>query len=297
MNRPLIFIAAMATAAAAVTSACLAEVKTSDRPFRADDLRFTLSVKDSRPGTADFHLYQGDRGRNNGSFRSGTPLSELGLDSSTLRRDGPVALALVRQPGRVDCSGQAHGGDASGRCRFTADAGFNRTLAAAGVAQPTLEESYGMTMTGVTRQLVDALRTAGYGPPDPDQLMAFAAVGVDGAYIAELSRRGYRPNDLDDLVAFKAVGVTPAYLEGMAKAGYSKVDGEDIVAMRALDITPEFVAGFARIGYPNLDASKLVELKALGVTPAMVQSLERDRSALSLPQREIARDLIESRRR
>ena len=297
MNRPLIFLAAMATAAAAVTSACLAEVKTSDRPFRADDLHFTLSDKGDRPGTANFRLYQGNRGRNNGSFDSGAKLSDLGLDPAALRRDGPITLAMVRQPGRIDCSGQARGGEANGGCRFTADAGFNRALAAAGIAAPTLEESYGMTMTGVTRQLVDSLRSAGYGPPDADQLMAFAAVGVDAAYIAELSRRGYRPNDLDDLVAFKAVGVTPAYLEGMAKAGYAKVDGEEIVAMRALDITPEFVASFARIGYPNLDADKLVELKALGVTPAMVQSVERDRSALSLPQREIARDLVESRRR
>ena len=296
MNRPLIFLAAMATAAAAVTSACLAEVRTSNRPFRADDLHFTLSDKDAAPGTADFRLYQGNRGRNNGSFNSDMRLADLGLDASALGRNGAITLAMVRQPGRIDCSGQSRGGEASGDCRFSADAGFNRALAAAGIAAPTLEESYGMTMTGVTRKLVDSLRAAGYGPPDADQLMAFAAVGVDGAYIADLSRRGYRPNDLDDLVAFKAVGVTPAYLEGMAKAGYAKVDGEDIVAMRALDITPEFVSSFARIGYTNLDASKLVELKALGVTPAMIQAVERDGSALSLPPRETARRLVESRR-
>lgn len=296
MNRPLIFLAAMAASAAAVTSACLAEVRHSDRPFRADDLHFTLSDKGAKPGTGNFHLYQGDR-RNNGSFSSDTKLSDLGLSSDALRGNGAVRIAMVRQPGRIDCDGQARGGEASGNCRFTANADFNRVLASAGVRAPSLEESYGMTMTGVTRALVEALRSAGYGPPDADQLTAFAAVGVDGAYIAELSRRGYRPNDLDDLVAFKAVGVTPAYLEGMARAGYAKMDGEDVVAMRVLDITPEFVASFARIGYPNLDAEKLVELKALGVTPAMVQAIEHDRSSLSLPQRQVARDLVESRRR
>ncbi len=295
MNRPLIFLAAMATAAAAVTSACLAEVRNSDRPFRADDLHFTLTDKDAARGMANFHLTQG-RDHDRINMSNDTRLADLGLAPTALDRDGSIVIAMVRDAGRIDCNGTVRGGRAEGNCRFAADTGFNALLAQTGVARPDLEDSYGMTILGVTRAMVDAVRDSKFGPATPDDLTAMAAVGVTPAYIRELASRGYRPSKIDDLVAFKAVGVTGDYVDGLTRAGVKTSDGETVVAMRALGITPEFVSSFARIGYPNLDPDKLVELKALGITPAMVQAVERDRSALSLPQRAAARSLVDSRR-
>ena len=291
MNRPLIFIAAMATAAAAVTSACLAEVRSSDRPFRADDIRFTLS-DENRDGRLDFSLREGDR---RSHLNNTVAAADIGADPSVLARDGAMRFAMVRDAGRLDCEGTTRAAKAEGNCRFTADEAFNRELAAAGVARPSAEDSYAMTIVGVTRTLVVALKNANYGPPDADQLTAMAAVGVTPAYIADLSQRGFKPGSLDDLVAFRAVGVTPDYVDGLAKAGVKVGEGDDVVALRALGVTPDFVAGFVRIGYTNLPAEKLVELKALGVTPAMVQTAEKGGN-LPLVQREIVRNLRQRNR-
>lgn len=310
MNRALVFLAASAAAALAVTSACLASPK-FDRDFRAEDIHFTMTAP-ARSGDVQLSLRTGDRHHNNsmsGSFAA----SELaGLDLATFRSGGsvPLRFALIRQAGRVDCVGDARAMKAEGDCRFTPDAAFSSLLASRGIGQPTLEESYDLTMVGATRELVDALQAANYPRPTIEKLTELAAVGVDRQFIDELSRRGYRPNDLDELVEFGALDITPDYIDGMARAGfknmdadaivefkaldispayiaelarmgYSGLDPDEVTQLKALDVTPEFVEGFARIGYANLPVEQLVQLKALDVTPAYVKSL-RDRGFAEL---------------
>lgn len=293
MNRPMIFLAAVASAALAVTSACLAEARNDSRPFRADGLHFTLT--DARHA-GQFKLELSQPGRRHEMSSEFAP-SALALAANALDRDGAIAPAIVRDAGRIDCTGSVRRRTGEGSCRFSSNPAFANLLAKAKVKAPDLEEAYAMTLVDVKTDLVMALAKSGYGPADPDDLIALAAVGVTPAYLADLAGRGYRPTSLGDLVAFKAVGVTPAYVDGLMKAGLSKLDGDTIVSMRALDINPDFVAGFARIGYRDIDPDQLVAMKALGVTPEMVQALERDRSALSIPQRQVAADLIRTGRR
>jgi hypothetical protein len=275
MNRALVFLAATAAAALAVTSACLASPKTN-HDFRAEDIYFTMTAP-ARSGDVQLSLRSGND-RHNHSMSSGFAASELaGLDLARLRSpaSAPLSFALVRQAGRVDCSGNARAMKAEGDCRFTADAAFAELLASRGIGRPTAEESYELTMVGATRELVDALQVANYPRPTIEKLTELAAVGVDRQFIDELSRRGYRPNDLDELVEFGALDITPDYIDGMARAGFRNMDADAIVQFKALDISPAYIAELARIGYSGLDADEVTELKALEVTPEFVEGFAR----------------------
>jgi hypothetical protein len=262
MNRTVAFLAAILLTALTVTTSCLAN--------SPEDLHFTLRPSSSRPGDFNLQIRSGRDARHNGMTSSFHASELVGLDQSQLNAGGQVQFALIREAGRVDCAGNASGRMAEGQCRFTPDQGFSSFLASNGMQRPSLEQSYDMTLVGVHRDLVSALRSANYPMPSIDEYVALSAVGVTRAYIADLSRAGYRPKDIDDLVEFRAVGVTPEFLGAMARAGYSSLPSERVVELAALKIDPEFIRGFERIGYRNLPVETLVELKALDVTPEFV---------------------------
>ena len=274
MNRALVFLAASAAAALAVTSACLASTNTN-HDFRADNIHFTLRPEAGR-NEVRLSLRTGSDGHSSMSSSFGT--SELvGVDPAALRSNGPAPLrfALVRDAGRVDCTGTSRNQRADGDCRFSADPAFSDLLAARGIGRPTAGQSYEMMVVGVRRELVEALHSARYPAPTIDRLTELAAVGIDRRFIDDLAGRGYRPDSLGDLVEFGALDITPAYIDGMARAGFRNMNADAIVQFKALDVTPAYVAELARIGYSELSADEVVELKALDVTPAYVESFAR----------------------
>ena len=262
MIRTLAFLAAVLLTTVTVTTSCLAN--------SPEDLRFSLQPATGGADDVNLSIRSGRDGRHNGMTSSFRTSDLAGLNQARLYSGGPLSFALIREAGRVDCAGTANGRRADGRCRFTPDQSFSSFLAANGMQRPDLEQSYDMTLVGVHRDLVSALRDANYPMPSIDDYIALSAVGVTRAYISEMARAGYRPRDIDDLVEFRAVGVTPQFLGALAKAGYSNLPGDDVVQLAALNIDPEFIRGFERIGYRNLPIEKLVELKALDVTPEFV---------------------------
>lgn len=262
MTRTLAFVAAILLTTLTVTTSCLAN--------SPENLRFALRPSTGLAGDVTLQIRSGGDARHNGMTSSFHSSELTGLDQTRLYSGGPVQFALVREAGRVDCVGNANARKAEGRCRFTPDQGFSSFLASNGMQRPNLEQSYDMTLVGVHRDLVSALRAANYPVPSIDDYVALSAVGVTRSYIADLSRAGYRPKDIDDLVEFRAVGVTPAFLGALARAGYSNLPSEEVVELAALDIDPEFIRSFERIGYRNLPVEKLVELKALDITPEYV---------------------------
>jgi hypothetical protein len=195
------------------------------------------------------------------------------LEVSSFRGPGtrPIRFALVREAGRLDCSGAGSGEHASGDCRFTADPVFEHFLASRGVGYPSESQAFGLMAVNARRDLIEAIAAAHYPTPTIDNLMALAALGVDGRYIGEMARAGYRPNSIQRLIEFKALGVTPQWIAGFVRIGYANVPGDGLVQMRALGITPEFVTGYQRIGYRDLPVNTLVQLKALGITPDFVR--------------------------
>lgn len=275
MNRALALAFALLCSGVAVSSACIAQ--------SADMIRFSLNPEHSGNGKIHASFREDRDGRNHDNWSTGFLPSELvGLEVSSFRGPGtrPIRFAIIREAGRLDCSGSGGGEQASGDCRFTMDPAFAHLLAARGIGSPNARQGLGLMAVNARREVIEAVAAAHYPTPTIDNLMALAALGVDGRYISEMARAGYRPNSLQRLVEFKALGITPQWIAGFAGVGYANVPGDGLVQMRALGITPEFIIGYRRIGYRDLPVSTLVQLKALGITPDFVRRAVPAGSAL-----------------
>ena len=269
MNRFVTFLLALLVATAAVSSACVAA------PF--DIIHFTLEPE--RGGGdkihATFRDEERERRRHDSSWSTGFLPSELvGLDTAGFRASGsrPLRFAIVREAGRLDCSGSGGQSHAIGDSNFKADPNFTQLLASRGIGKPTREQAFGLMAVNARREVIDAVAAAHYPTPSIDDLMGLAALGVNGGYISELAQAGYRPNAIHTLIEFKALGISPEWIGGFARAGYGNMPADDLVQLKALDITPDFIAGFDQIGYRHLPVDTLVELKALGITPQFVRA-------------------------
>ncbi len=204
------------------------------------------------------------------SISSSFVVRELaGLDPAALRgRDGtPVAFALVREAGRLDCAGRAEARRALGTCRFAADPSFAAFLLAAGVKRPTDREWLDLAVVGTRRSLVEALKAGRYTMPTPSALVGMTALGVSPEYIREMAAQGYRPHQTADFITLKALDVSPAYIRSLRSVGYDRVPVEQLIQLKALGVTAEFIASYQRRGFRDLSVSRLVQLKALGIRP------------------------------
>ena len=268
MNRFLALIGALFVAFVTISSACTAAP--------AQWIHFTLEPDRSSGDEIKATFHTGETSRDENNWSSDFRPSELvGLDLAGFRGAGsrPLSFAVIREAGRLDCSG--HGGDAygAGYCSFAADPRFSQLLESRGIGRPTREQAFGLMAVNARREVIDAVTAARYPTPTLDNLMALAALGVTGPYIAEMARAGYRPNTIDGLIEFKALNITPEWIAGFVRIGYANVPADDLVQLKALDVTPDFIAGFDRIGYRHLPVEKLVELKALDVTPEFLRAV------------------------
>lgn len=265
MNRVFAIIGALLLAFISVSSACTAAPGAW--------IHFTLEPQQGGDSIrATFQNNEGARHENNWStdFR---PAELSGLDLAGFRSAGsrPLRFAVIREAGRLDCSG--HGGEsyAAGNCSFIADPAFTQLLESRRIGRPTDEQAFGLMAVNARRETIDALAAARYPVPSIDDLMALSALGVSGSYINEIARAGYRPESIEALIQFKALGITPEWIGGFARIGYANLPADELVQLKALDITPDFIAGFDRVGYRHLPVDQLVQLKALNITPEFVQ--------------------------
>ena len=276
MNRFVAFLLAVLLASITISSACVAQP--------ADWIRFTLR---SQPGTGQVKASfdRGRNGRGEHEWSTGFRPSELiglstGFYAPGSRR---LAFAIVREAGRLDCSGNGGSRYASGTCRFTADPAFIQALVAHRIARPTDEEAFSLMAVNARRELVDALAAARYPTPSIDELMALSALNVSGRYIADLSRAGYRPQGIHSLIEFKALNVTPEWIGGLVRIGYANLPSNELVQLKALNITADYIAGFDRVGYRRLPVDTLVQFKAVGVTPEFAAAAQQRRTAPPSP--------------
>jgi hypothetical protein len=272
MNRCLALLLALLFATISVSSACVAAVP--------ELIAFTLRPESGDRIHASFRDEERDRDRS--SWSTGFKFAELvGLDLGGFRGPGsrPLRFAIIREAGRLDCSGSGGGSHGYGNCRFSADPRFSQLLASRGIGTPTREQAFGLMAVNARREVIDALAAARFPTPSIDDLMGLTALGVDSRYIGELARAGYRPHEIDTLIQFKALGITPEWIGGFVRAGYARIPADELVQLKALNVTPEIIAGFDRIGYRGLAVDSLVQLKALGVTPefALAANRQNDR--------------------
>lgn len=267
MNRVLALLGALILAFISISSAC-----TAASPAW---LHFTLQPE--RGGNSLQVRFQRDSNGHevnnwSSSFR---PADLVGLDLAGFRGAGsrPLRFAVIREAGRLDCSGQGGDSRAVGNCSFTANPAFTALLESRGIGRPTQEQAFGLTAVNARRDVIDAVASAHYPTPSINDLMALSALGVDGPYISKMARAGYRPRTIDTLIQFKALEITPEWISQFVRIGYGDLPADQLVQLKALDITPEYIAGFDRIGYRHLPVDQLVQLKALDITPEFVQRI------------------------
>ena len=266
MNRCLALMCALLFAFVSVSSACMAAP--------SDWVRFNLEAQRAK-GEIHATFHDQSRGRGDNNWSNGFKPSELiGLDVAGFYTAGSrsVRFAVVREAGRLDCSGNGGAFRASGDCGFTPDAGFTQLLASRGIGRPTREQAFGMMALDVRRALIDAVAAARYPAPRVDDLISMTAVGVTGDYIGDLARAGYRPNSIDSLVEFKALEISPQWIGGLTRVGYAGLPSDDLMQLKALDVSADYISGFDRLGYRRLPVDQLVQLKALDITPDFARS-------------------------
>ena len=275
MNRPLAFACALLLAFVTVSSACMAQ--------SADWVRFSLEPERGTSAKIHASFRQDRNGRDHNNWSTGFMPSELiGLEVSSFHSPGtrPLHFAVVREAGRLDCTGNGGNHYATGNCRFAENSGFTQLLASRGIGRPTYEQAFGLMAVNARREMIDAIAAARYPTPTINDLTALAALGADGGYIGGMARAGYRPSTIHSLIEFKALGITPEWIAGFARVGYANLPGEALVQLRALGVTPDYIAGFQRLGYRDLPASQLVELKALNITPGFVRETVGSQAAM-----------------
>ena len=275
MNRPLAFICAVMFAMLTVTSACFAQP--------GDWIQFRLEPDHRNSAMIKASFREDRNGQEHDNWSTGVMPSDLiGLEVSSFHGAGsrPLHFAVIREAGRLDCSGNGGNSYASGNCSFAENAGFTQLLMSRGIGRPTREQAFGLMAVNARRSLIDAVYGARYPTPTINDVIALSALGADGPYITEMARAGYRPDSVHKLIEFKALGITPQWIAGFVRVGYANVPGDGLVQMKALGITPEFVEGYQRIGYRNLPVNTLVQLKALDITPEFVRSMVGQQAAL-----------------
>jgi hypothetical protein len=216
-------------------------------------------------------------GGNHSTWSNRRSIGELrGLNAAqVIGPTQPVRFELAREAGRLDCSGTAGHSSGSGSCSFTPDLGFSTFLEARGIGRPDRQQSYSLTMSGVGRDLVDALDKGGFARPTIDQLTAMGIHGATADYVRALSGLGYHLS-ADDLVSFKIHGVEPDYIRGFAAMGPSlrQISPSDLISLRIHGVKPEFVRELAAIGpeFRSVTADGLVAMAIHGVRPDLARA-------------------------
>ena len=202
-----------------------------------------------------------------------------GLTAAQLRGpSGPVHFTLGGDAGRLDCSGNAGRLTGSGSCNFTPDQGFASYLQARGMGTPTRHQAFSLTMSGVGRDLVDALDKSGFQRPNVGQLTAMGIHGANAEFVRALSGLGYRLS-ADDVVAFKIHGVDPAYIRELAPIApkLRHIAASDLVSLKIHGVEPQFVRAMASVGpqFADVTADDLVAMAIHGVRPELAANYAR----------------------
>lgn len=261
-----LFIAAAALLVAAPAGA--------DVPERVD---FTMSPMPKAAGQVQLRLsYRTPNSRSDNSRPFA--LAELqGLTAAQLAAPGggPARFRIVRDAGRLDCEGVVRSGRATGSCRFAPHAAYAGELAKRGIARPSADQQFRLTMHGGDLAVVDELMRQGYATPSLSQLVETGVFAIDVPFLKAVDAAGYRVGSVSKLVQMKIHGVTPAYVRELAAIGpaYRQLPVDALIEMRIHDVTPARLGAFAKAGYPALTRRQIVSMAIHGVSPDFVKQM------------------------
>jgi len=279
MMRPLLLVLAVA-ALGGPSAVALPSAAQAAADQQAESIEWTLSGEHRQGAKVQLSIESRWNANSRSMWSNDRSLSELaGLSPAQLAgARGPVRFALVREAGRLDCSGTAGSFRGGGACSFTPDVGFATFLQARGIGAPTRHQAFTLTMSGVGRDLVDALDKGGFERPSVEQLASMGIHGATADYVKALSGLGYRLT-ADDVVAFKIHDVEPDYIRALAPIApkLRHISPSDLVSLKIHGVEPQFVRAMAAMGpqFADVTADDLVNMAIHGVKPELAASFVR----------------------
>ena len=273
--RKLVTAGAIAACAPAVTASFPIPAAAQQQ---VQSINWSLETKSGRDGS-DVQLTVESRwgAGSESMWSNGRRLDELqGVTrAQLLGPPQPIRFALVKEPGRLDCTGTAGGARGSGVCSFTPNVGFATFLDARRIGQPDAHQAFSMTMAGVGRDLVDALDDSHFQRPTVDQLTAMGIHGVTPAYVRALAGLGYHLS-ADDLISFRIHGVNTDEIRQFATVGpaLQRLSPSDLISLRIHGVEPGYIREMAAIdpGLRNVTADDLVSMAIHGVRTALARA-------------------------
>ncbi|MEO5868206.1 MAG: hypothetical protein ABIS14_04715 [Sphingomonas sp.] len=235
-------------------------------PANADELRFDLHLQ--KAALVQLRVARTTAQAHHDNWSQALPLADLsGLGGGAIDQGGPVAFRLSRPAGTLACQGTAHDAHADGRCTLTPNADFTAQLAARGIGRPTEDQSFELTMSGVSLDVPDALRAAGWERPSIAQLVELGIFHVTASDVRALAEVGYKNGAIKTLVEFAIFHVTPDYIRSMRAAGLDGLSAATLVQLRIFKLTPQDARAFAKEGRAPLSAQRLVDARIAGSHP------------------------------
>ena len=202
------------------------------------------------------------------------PLADLkGMSREAIAHGGPVSFSYVRPAGRFDCSGTARDEHAEGNCTFTVNDAFAKVLAARNIERPSRRQYYGLAISGVDSDVIDAVIKEGLGTPTPDELIGLGIFHVTPDFVRGMAHLNGMNVSIGDLVQFRIFKITPELAKDYANLGYGKLSAHDLVQFSIFHVSPETIRGFKEAGYRDLSAHDLQQFSIFHVTPDYIHEL------------------------
>ncbi len=139
-------------------------------------------------------------------------------------------FTLREEAGLALCDGTVGSGGGNGTFVFAQNPAFRRALAQRGIAAPSDEQAFDLTMNGFRIAALDSLLANGLKRPSLDDVIRLRESGVSTDYLAGLNRLGYHFS-ADEIVRLHESGVSPEYLERLRARGTTGLSADAIIKM------------------------------------------------------------------
>jgi hypothetical protein len=199
--------------------------------------------------------------------------AEKGMTVDAIDKGGPVSFNYVRPAGRFDCTGKAEDQRATGNCTFTVNDAFAKVLAARGVVRPTKYQYYGLAMSGIDSDVIDAVVQEKMGIPTPNELISLGIFKVTPEFVRGMAHLNGMDIRISDLVQFRIFKITPENAKDYASLGYGKLTPHDLVQFSIFHVAPETIRSFKEAGYRDLTSHDLQQFSMFHVTPDYMKEL------------------------
>jgi hypothetical protein len=230
------------------------------------------------------------------------PLKEFrNLSWSTLNGNGRADFELVRDAGRIICSGTFSNGSGSGNFKFEPNPEFGRELNRLGYSTPdedsllsmlildiglefargireaglnaSTKELRDLRIHGVTMDYIRDVRSAGYSTLSARDFVQMRIHGVGADFVRDLKDTGYDLS-IDEIVQLRIHGVSSDYLKELRTYGLRPA-GRELTELRIHGVTPEYLRDLKNAGYEALPVKEITQLRIHGVEPQFIQETKR----------------------